>query len=156
MKPRRRLSPMRIVALALLACWPLAWRYSSFGIDLEHPAGDSVECVFYRLRWPGDGSVCVARVVEHRAPEGRPLEPWDLGGAFLRPAPDLHPATTWQRLGFWCFDIAAGEPAPAIVAGADSAVIVGVPHWLLVVIALALCCRRRRTDASPTRTSAAP
>ena len=50
--------PVVLVAVLLVA-WPLTYRYSSLGLDVETPRGESVESRFYRMRWPGDGSVWV-------------------------------------------------------------------------------------------------
>jgi hypothetical protein len=125
------------VALAALVWWPLGCRYTSFGLDLECERDGRVDCTFYRLRWPGDGSVALAWIAEHRAVASGPLEPFDLGASFLQPAPDLRPDGFWQRHGFWWVAVEPGAgPAPPIVAGADRALLVGVPHWAVVVVLL--------------------
>src|SRR5438477_8600676 len=87
---------------ALLALWPLSHRYTSLGLDLEHAESPTrVRCTFYRLRWPGDGSVCLARLVEHRAADAKPLEPLDLGGRFFKSAKGTRPQSAWNRRRFW-------------------------------------------------------
>ena len=96
------LAGLWLALTVLVALWPLSHRYTSFGIDLESPdGGDRVRCTFYRIKWPGDGSVCVGRLVEHRAADAKPLERFDLGGRFFKPAKETWPASAWNRLGFW-------------------------------------------------------
>lgn len=146
---RRVARGVLVIALAALGWWPLACRYTSFGLDLECERDGRIDCTCCRLRWPGDGSVALAWIVEHRASDSGPLEPFDLGGAFLQPAPELHAAGFWQRHGFWWVDVAPGAgAAPPIVAGADRALLVGVPHWAVVALLLvAGASLQRRRDA---------
>jgi hypothetical protein len=120
----------------LVALWPLSHRYTSFGIDLESPdGGDRVRCTFYRIKWPGDGSVCVGRLVEHRAANAKSLERFDLGGRFFKPGKETWPASVWNRWGFWWVTRPGGPQgaAPGMAPGASEVFLVGVPHWLLVV-----------------------
>lgn len=55
-------------------------------------------------------------------------------------------------------DVAPGARAPPIVAGASRAVLVGVPHWLLLAIclggAVALTHGRRASPAAPRQSAA--
>lgn len=151
MARRRQLvrSAVSAAAAALLLWWPFAYRYTSFGLDCECAQGGGVEQTFWRLRWPGDGSVALAFLVEHRAADSGSLEPFDLGGSFLQAAAELRAEGFWQRHGFWWVRVnAATGPAPPIVAGADCALLVGVPHWLLVAVA-ALVAARLWLRASP-------
>lgn len=162
----RRRRGRRAIAIAALASaaaallwWPFAYRYTSLGLDLEARDGDAVRCTFWRLRWPGDGSLLLAWLVEHRPTASGPVEPFDLGCALLQPPRELAPQGFWQRQGFWCVDVQAGEAAPPIVAGAERAFAVGVPHWLLVVAAVAiagLSCGRRKRIAELTAAAAPP
>jgi len=130
------------LACAALASWPLAYHYTSFGLDLERLQDGRVCGTFYRWRWPGDGSLTLARLVEHREPGEHRLEPCDLGGSFWQPAPDLAAEGFWQRHGFWWVVVGPTSAAvPPIVAGADRALLVGVPHWLLVLATVAAAVR---------------
>lgn len=141
-----------ILAVAAAAFWPFTHRYTSFGLDLERANGDVVECSYWRLRWPGDGSFALCHETATRANDGRPVVAWDLGGRFLEPAPRLVAESFWARHGFWWIrhETAAG-PAPPIVAGSTTAHLVAVPHWLvlaaLAVIA-AVAFRRRPAPAA--------
>ena len=130
-----------LIWAGLLAMWPVSHRYTSLGIDLESPAADGrVRCTFYRLRWPGDGSVCLARLVESRAATAKPLERFDLGGRFFKPAKAVCPANGWNRAGFW-YVTRPGTPqaaADGMAPGASEVFLMGAPHWLAVVIS-AVC-----------------
>ncbi len=102
--------------------------------------GQSVESRFYRLRWPGDGSLMIGWIDEHRpAAEGRP-QGFDLGGLFLLPPRTPTPHSRWNRLGFWLEDVVAAHKDPPSEAAprADRVMLVGVPHWLLVLLASAV------------------
>lgn len=114
------------VFLLLLLTWPLTFRYTSVGVDTERAEADTVRQRFWRVRWPGDGSVMVGWIDEHRRPEEHALEAVDLGGVFLRPPKPLPPQSLWNRLGFWWV---------TAMRGADAVFLVGVPHWLLMGIA---------------------
>jgi hypothetical protein len=131
----------------LLVLWPLSHRYTSLGLDLEQPEANArVRCTFYRLRWPGDGSVCVCRLVEHRAADAKPLERFDLGGRFFKPPKETRPASIWNPFGFWWITDpkAPAAAAPAMAPGASEVFLVGVPHWLLVVLSLSVSIRTAR------------
>lgn len=100
-----------VVAAATLGFWPFAARYTSFGIDTEHEDGDRIRCDWWRVRWPGDGRVGLLHEVTWRPHDARPVERFDLGGAFLR------------------------DEAPP---GAGAALALAVPHWLLVIATTAI------------------
>lgn len=147
---------MRRLALAtfvlVLLLWPFAYRYSSFGIDTEQRLGTGVERTFYRIRLPGDGSVFVGSIAEHQSGGGHSAQAFDLGGDFLKPAHPMPAASSWNRLGFWWVDVDASRgdrPVPA-TPHASRTRLVGVPYWLLVLVAgapllpLALSRLRRR------------
>jgi hypothetical protein len=122
------------VFVLLLITWPLTFRYTSVGIDTEHADGATVRERFWRVRWPGDGSVMVGWVDQHRSPDKHALEPFDLGGTFLQPSKAIPPESIWNRLGFWYVHRLKGR---------DGAWLVGVPHWGLIVLSgLTLVWRR--------------
>ena len=127
-----------VFLLLLLAAWPLTYRYTSLGVDADTVRGSTVETRNYRLRWPGDGSVLVGGLDEHRPAAAGERSGNDLGGDFLRPARPMTPQSTWNRLGFWWVDMeAARGDAPSDAAPrADRVRLVGLPHWALVVLAL--------------------
>ena len=77
-----------LVLLLLLLVWPLTHRYTSIGVDTETQQGELVEGRHYRLRWPGDGSVMVGWIDEHRsAGEGRPSPPTSVRWSCSRHGP---------------------------------------------------------------------
>ncbi len=120
--------------IALLLVWPLTHRYTSLGIDSEQMIGQSVYGRYYRVRWPGNGSMLVGYVDEHHHFHGKPADAFDLGGTFLQPAKAPRPRSVANWLGFWWihFDRELGQDDWA-VPGATRAMLVGVPHWLFVV-----------------------
>ncbi|CAN5437520.1 hypothetical protein BH10PLA1_BH10PLA1_04120 [soil metagenome] len=135
-----------LALILLLLTWPIAWMYSSLGIDLETPVGTQVVCVFYRVRWPGDGSIMIGRIDEPlRAPK-HPLERFDLGGVFFRPAMELHPASLWERLGFrWVNYDRDRDAGPCDVSPHAARVkLIGFPHGLIVLGWAALLAGQRR------------
>lgn len=143
-----------VLLLVLLAAWPLTYRYTSFGVDIDTVQGSTMESRLYRLRWPGDGFLLAGWIDEHRPAVEGEQGGSDLGGDFLRPARSMEPRSSWNRLGFWWIDVeAARGDAPSDAAPrADQVKLLGVPHWLLVVLALAaLLVSRRRTVPSPIR-----
>lgn len=120
----RRLGRLAAVsaALATLAFWPFAWRYTSFGFDLERADAEGVRCDWWRVRWPGDGTVGVLHEVTMRPRSDGPIESFDVGGALFV------------------------EPPPP---GAADCLRFAVPHWALVIAAVLFAaaatfgCRRR-------------
>lgn len=121
----------------LLITLPLSYRYTSLGIDVETLGHGRVACTYYRLRWPGDGSVVIGRIAEHRHVDRKPLQSFDLGGVFLRPGRSLSPSSFWNRLGFWSvdYDHTRHGPPPQMAPGAERARMLGVPWWFLTLLA---------------------
>jgi hypothetical protein len=105
-----------------------------------------VDSTFYRLRWPGDGSVLVGWIEEHRSAEAGPAKGVDLGALVLQPARPMAPRSTWNRLGFWSENVVAarGDRPSEAAPRADRVLLVGVPHWLLVLLAAGVLVGRRR------------
>lgn len=129
-----------VLFVLLLFTWPLAWKYTSLGLDVETAVGSQVECVFYRVRWPGDGSIMIGRIDEPLRPYRHPLERFDLGGVFFHPAMNLHPANVWERMGFrWVDYDSALNPGPCDVSPHAARVkLIGFPHSLIVLAAAAM------------------
>ncbi len=142
-----------VILLLLLATWPLAHRYTSLGVDVDTARGSTIDTRNYRLRWPGDGSVLVGWIDEHRPAAPGEAGGTDLGGDFLRPARPMTPQSTWNRIGFWWVDVeAARGDAPSDAAPrADQVKLLGLPHWGLVLLALAGVLLTRRGGARSTK-----
>ena len=71
----------------LLLVWPLTYRYTSLGVDSEEMVGQSVHGRYYRVRWPGNGSLMGGYVdSHHHFRVDKPADAFDLGGTFLQPA----------------------------------------------------------------------
>ncbi len=133
------------VVLVAAAFWPWAGRYTSFGLDLERKDECGVRCDFVRLRWPGDGSVVACVETTHRLEASGPVVPWDLGARFLCDAPPVRADGLAERLGFhWVLHRPGDGEPPPIVAGSESALAVGVPHWFVIVVAAVLAQRLGR------------
>ena len=132
-----------VVLVVLLVAWPLTYRYTSVGLDLESSRGQSVDQTFYRVRWPGNGSVLVGRIDEHRDASSGRVQQLDLGADVLKKARPIETHSTWNRLGFWWIhaDVAGGDPPTDAAPHADRVWFVGVPHWLLVLLAAAAAVR---------------
>jgi hypothetical protein len=148
--------------LLAFAVWPCTGRYTSFGFECERIVARELLGDYFRLRWPGDGSICLLWVRERRPVRPDDAANLDLGAAWLQPASDLQPQTPWQRAGFWNLAGTAGaEPVPALVAGAERWWVVGLPHGLLVALLLAGAVvaewrARRRAMARSSCLAAAP
>ena len=132
-----------VVLVVLLVAWPLTYRYTSVGLDLESSRGQSVDQTFYRVRWPGNGSVLVGRIDEHRDASSGRVQQLDLGADVLKKARPIETHSTWNRLGFWWIhaDVAGGDAPTDAAPHADRVWFVGVPHWLLVLLAAATAVR---------------
>ncbi len=125
-----------VILLLLLLTYPLAFKYyTSIGIDLETPDGPVVQCSFWRVRWPGDGSVMFGREDEPRSADKKVLERFDLGGAFFRPPLKLGPQTFWHRMGFrWVnYDRSRDGPHLEIAPFNQRAILLGFPYWLIIL-----------------------
>jgi hypothetical protein len=135
--------------------WPLTFRYTSVGLDVEASHGATVVQQFYRIRWPGNGSVLVGRIDEHRAASSGKVARLDLGADLLRPGRPIAPRSTWNRLGFWWIhaDVTHGDAPTDAAPHADRVWLLGVPHWLLVLLAAAAVARAhlRRAPDPPER-----
>ena len=132
-----------VVLVVLLVAWPLTYLYTSVGLDLESSRGQAVDQTFYRVRWPGNGSVLVGRIDEHRDASSGRVQQLDLGADVLKKARPIETHSTWNRLGFWWIhaDVAGGDPPTDAAPHADRVWFVGVPHWLLVLLAAAAAVR---------------
>lgn len=147
--------PVVLVAVLLVA-WPLTYRYSSLGLDVETPRGESVESRFYRMRWPGDGSVWVGWIDQHQPATQGAGGGVDLGALVLQEPRPMPPRSMWNELGFWRQDVVAarGDQPSAAAPQADRVMLVGAPHWLFVGLAVVLVIARRRRRADTPRRGA--
>jgi len=140
------------VALLLLVTLPFCGRYTSIGLDFEADVDDERHAVYWRVRWPSDGALVFARIVERGPPGERAADAVDIGAALLREPQATGAGDCWQRHGFWWLSVDAREAAPpAIVAGCERAFVAGLPHWLWLLLFAAagalLRRQRRRTSA---------
>ncbi|MDF2092973.1 hypothetical protein P0Y31_11525 [Knoellia sp. 3-2P3] len=148
---RRRL-PV-VVLLLLLALWPLTYLYSSVGLDVDTVGEGRVDTRMWRVRWPGDGTVRVGWIDEHRSGDANATGGVDLGALVLQPARPPTPRTEANRWGFWWEDVVAsrGDRPSGAAPRADRVMLVGAPHWALVLGALALVVATARRSARERR-----
>ncbi|HEX8325188.1 MAG TPA: hypothetical protein VF595_14900 [Tepidisphaeraceae bacterium] len=134
------------VLLLLLVAWPMTYRYTSLGIDSDATDGSDVVSTYYRLRWPGNGIMMIGYLVERHPHRGMPIEAFDLGGTFLEPSRATPAVSRANRVGFWFIDVDPdrGDGFSPMAPHAQRAVLIGFPHWLLVVTASAWCAFRGR------------
>ena len=92
--------------------------YTSIGVDIDHQ--------YYRVRWPGNGSIWLGGGNTQRASDPtNPYEPFDLAATFFYANPRRPEAkTTFNRWGFWYKSIQ--KP--------NQQMWVGIPSWLPVFI----------------------
>ena len=155
MRPRRRIErTLLVLSLLLLAWWPFAYRYTSVGFEFEQRVDDGISGTYWRIRWPSDGSIVLARIVHQTrltADDTRQPDAFDFGATFLKPARPCGNETFWEHLGFWCRSVDAREDnIPDIVKYAERAWVVGMPHALLLLLSASgwwLARNRRRTNA---------
>lgn len=143
-----RATPL-VSLVILLLTWPLAWRYTSLGLDVETRNGQMTDCTYYRVRWPGDGSIMFGRIDEPHRADRKAFERYDLGGLFLHPAMELHPKSTWNRLGFRWVDYDKTRDGSVCDESphAARARLFGFPHVLLILASATVVFLQR--DRSP-------
>lgn len=109
--------------------------YTSVGLDHDAVDGDRVRAHYYRVRWPGDGSVWVGGGGHDRRLAARPPERFDPASSLFERPNRPEPRSTWNRLGFWWVGNAAEDPfLPAGSAGAAWSGWVAAPGWLPAVL----------------------
>jgi hypothetical protein len=114
--------------------------YTSLGVDTDRADGPYVMSSYYRIRWPGDGSFWIGGGAYRHAYEGKPLEPFDLGGRFFLAPRRPMPQSFWNRIGFWLIQIGLGNGKNGKTESAASQwqLWIGVPSWLPVLVTGAL------------------
>lgn len=162
--PLRRLAFAASCALAL--GFALTWAagmfaYTCAGIDREEVEGDRVLVTYYRLRWPGDGSVWAGFAAHHRPLADGPPDRFDLGGSFFEKPKRPASRSFCERLGFRRVGRPAEDPfRPARYPGAVRSGWLAVPGWLPALLFSAWparrLARRRRRGQGPAPPGATP
>ncbi len=129
-----------LLSLTFLVMWLFSYEfYTSLGIDMDRTDGSYVMSTNYRIRWPGNGSFWIGTYAYRHPPEGKPLEPFDLGGRFFQAPRRPPPQSFWNRIGFWSIrsipDDSTGKTESAINQWQRW---IGVPSWLPVLLTGAL------------------
>ena len=146
-----------VLALGFAVMWVAGrFTYTSVGMDHDVVNGDRVAAGYYRLRWPGDGSLWIGGGSHDRPLSAGPPERFDPAAAWFGRPNRPEPRSAWNRLGFWWVGSAADDPfLPAGASGTVRSGWVAVPGWLPVVLfgtwpvwRLVRRCRRRPGAAS--------
>ncbi len=101
--------------------------YTSVGLDYDQLDGMHVQSSYYRIRWPGDGSLWLGGGHFHYAPAQHALEPLDLAAVVLQPPRRPIPITVWNKLGLWWSQTSD-------VANGTAEYWIGFPGWLPVLV----------------------
>ncbi len=126
-----------LLSLTFLIMWPFSYGfYTSFGVDTDRADGAYVMSAYYRIRWPGNGSVWIGGGAFRHPFEGKPLEPFDLGGSFFLAPRRPPPQSIWNRMGFWLLPIVSDDrPNGKTQSTANQWQFwIGVPSWLPVFL----------------------
>ncbi len=77
--------------------------YTSIGIDTDTQKNNQITHRYYRLRWPGNGSIWLGGGISQRVSDpARPYDPFDWAATFLYSTPEKLPTYSMlNRLGFW-------------------------------------------------------
>jgi hypothetical protein len=137
----RLLRRFLIITLGLISTFFLAlwiaghYRYTTFGPDKNEMRGEQAYTTYYRVRWPGDGSMWLGYAGQPHEINKDSHKEWDLGGTFFAPPTLIEPKTDWQRAGFWNVPNVENDPfEPLRYPGADESKWIGMPGWLPVLI----------------------
>lgn len=100
--------------------------YTSIGIDIDTRHNQLIKHHYYRVRWPGNGSIWFGGGTSQRASDpNRPYEPFDLAASFLHTNPTKpEPHSILNYIGFWQHN----SPSP------NHQYWLGIPAWLPVFL----------------------
>jgi len=123
-----------LTLLALIPLWLSSYHLrSAIGFEQEQRQGEQVHYHYYRIAWPGNGSLLIGHGISTVPyhPE-QTYDAFDIAASFFKPPRPQWPAQSlWNRLGFWYVN----EPAPV------NQYWLGVPSWLpVVLVGLWLAC----------------
>jgi len=128
------------------------FRYSSLGLDHNASTAAGGLVTYYRLRWPGDGSLWLG-LCSHHVPRAQlsrySLEP---GGRFLGAPLSPVPSSPWNRSGFWLVTDVEADPL-GVLNWPDPVQSrwLGIPGWLPTVLLTGLWWRARQRRAAARR-----
>lgn len=126
-----------LLSLTFLMMWLLSYSfYTSLGVDTDRANGSNVITAYYRIRWPGNGSFWIGGGAYRHPNQGKPLEPFDLGGVFFQVPQRPQPHSLWNRMGFWLIRIVSEDGTHDKTQSAPSQwqFWMGVPSWLPVLV----------------------
>ena len=116
--------------LVALAGYSLMWltsysHYTSIGINLDQYKQKKISHSYYRLRWPGNGSIWLGGGYSYRTLNSlKPFERIDLAATFLYSDPELPEVKSYyNKIGFWL--ISTNKSSRQFW--------IGIPSWLPVL-----------------------
>lgn len=125
------LSLLLLGFIGTAALWATSYtHYTSVGIDhdqhVNNEANKSILHSYYRVRWPGNGSIWFGGGQSKRPIDSpKPFEAFDLAATFLYPNPELPIIeSAYNKAGFWLKSIE--KPSKQFW--------LGLPAWLPFVI----------------------
>jgi len=143
--------------LALAGVTAVLWlvgcfRYTSVGLDHNVSTGTDGLLAYYRLRWPGDGSVWIGRSSHHVPRSQLSRYPFEPGGRLLAAPVVPRPSSPWNRAGFWLVTEVENDPL-GVLNWPDpvQSQWIGVPGWLPALLLLGLAWRARRRASEPRK-----
>jgi hypothetical protein len=103
--------------------------YTSIGIDADTRSQKNITHHYYRVRWPGNGSIWFGGGNTQRASDpSKPYEPFDLAATFFYANPVLPETNSGlNRWGFWH----QYQNKPTLNPTPESWI--GIPSWLPVL-----------------------
>lgn len=109
--------------------------YNTFGIDSELHKNKQVENHYYRLWWPGNGSLLIGKsVILHPYDANKTYRQFDLGAAFFRsPSDKIKAQSFYNKIGFWFINLE--KPIQQFW--------IGIPAWLPTFIMIVFLLRYR-------------
>jgi hypothetical protein len=121
--------------LGFLGMWAVSHDfYTSFGIDTDRRGELSAIQAHLRFRWTGNGSFMVG-ADQFWLASWKPLDRFDLGGAFFKPPRRPRVRSSWNQRGFWLIrESYPYSKLPLQVSELASSTWLGVPSWLPVVL----------------------
>ena len=135
----------RALALVLvIMIVPSFYSYTSVGFDLEYSKDGYVVEDFYRLRWPGDGSIRLGLGRMLFDPAEEDVDIVDIAGKFFEEAQVYPDARSWIRT--WLPIRRATEDGP----GERYSVWICCPSWLPPLVMLGFTLWRRRRNRTNT------
>lgn len=117
---------LKLLFLFFIILWLSSYfRHSAIGVDIDRYSTAGIEYHYYRMNWPGNGSILIGKGHSLRsAGYQKPLAFFDLAGVFFQPVYRQLPvaASSMNHIGFWYINLP------------EQQFWLGIPAWLPVLI----------------------